>query len=101
MARPVRVLNVAEKPSVAKSVAGILSHGNMRTRNRLATWCIVHAVPNHVAVGFICDALRHGGAKTCFKLWALSVSNFGLCGGAVLASASSRSRRFLEHQMLP
>lgn len=33
MARPVRVLNVAEKPSVAKSVAGILSHGTMRTRN--------------------------------------------------------------------
>lgn len=33
MARPIRVLNVAEKPSVAKSVAGILSHGNMRVRN--------------------------------------------------------------------
>jgi DNA topoisomerase-3 len=33
MARPVRVLNVAEKPSVAKSVAGILSHNNLRVRN--------------------------------------------------------------------
>lgn len=33
MARPVRVLNVAEKPSVAKSVAGMLSRGNMRVRN--------------------------------------------------------------------
>ncbi|XP_010546323.1 PREDICTED: DNA topoisomerase 3-alpha isoform X2 [Tarenaya hassleriana] len=30
--RPVTVLNVAEKPSVAKSVAGILSRGNFRTR---------------------------------------------------------------------
>jgi DNA topoisomerase-3 len=33
MSRPIRVLNVAEKPSVAKSVAGILSRGNMRVRN--------------------------------------------------------------------
>jgi len=29
---PVTVLNVAEKPSVAKSVAGILSRGTFRTR---------------------------------------------------------------------
>lgn len=32
MARPIRVLNVAEKPSVAKSVSGILGRGNISSR---------------------------------------------------------------------
>ncbi|KAF5837280.1 hypothetical protein DUNSADRAFT_4607 [Dunaliella salina] len=45
---PIRVLNVAEKPSVAKEVSRILSNGGSRSRRGPAQYNPIHEFPYNI-----------------------------------------------------